>query len=487
MGLMNGKRQFLRRAFGLLSLALLPVTLYYLSPVVPLGGIAQGVIAGSLLVFGALFLSSLFVGRVFCGWICPVGAFQDLLRIPRDAPRVPTTRLAIARFVLFGAWIIGVALLLARYGVPRRLDLFFMTNRGVSVTDGTSVIVLLSILTLFGLLTILLGRRGGCRSLCWIAPFMQAGTALGRRLHLPQLSLIPDKRRGTANRACATVCPMALNPYRVAAAARHNGPGYQRTECILCGRCVDHCGAGLRLGWTRPGTGRVADGGRSPRRGSATTLGTPALVALVIAGVLLPGRAAALEVAPADPTRQEDQELALAWGWEGDPALAIRFTHSPVRPFLVRWLGSVPLTDNRELFAPGVGFGLGITNGMRPGRTDTLALAVDARWAWRSYADETSGIAAVSAEISWYHRIHPESGSSVGVVLSTEIPVWTDTPGATVDGTDAALRCGIIARNRSWGLLLGAAWRDGDYRAAFGGSSQTDITGVFSLCYATDP
>lgn len=244
-------RQFSRRAIGLASLALTPVTLYYLSPVVPLAGLATGVVAGSLIVFAVLFVASLFVGRLFCGWLCPVGAFQDLLRTPTDTPRVRTRSLAIVRFLVFAAWSGGALLILLSAGLPDRIDLFFMTNNGISITDLQGAIVLGAVLLLFGTLTVFLGRRGGCRSICWIAPFMQAGSALGRRLRLPQLSILLDRSRGTANPSCAGVCPMALNPYRVAAASTHRFRSYERTECVLCARCVDRCGAGLRIGWSR--------------------------------------------------------------------------------------------------------------------------------------------------------------------------------------------------------------------------------------------
>jgi polyferredoxin len=62
------KRQRLRKFLALVSFLLFPVTIYYLSPVLPLQGAAEGVLVGSLILFGLLFLASLVAGRAFCGW-----------------------------------------------------------------------------------------------------------------------------------------------------------------------------------------------------------------------------------------------------------------------------------------------------------------------------------------------------------------------------------------------------------------------------------
>ncbi|MCG3256618.1 MAG: 4Fe-4S binding protein, partial [Candidatus Heimdallarchaeota archaeon] len=76
------KRQGLRRTLVFISALLFPVVFYYLSPMVPLQGGAEptgGVISGSLIVFAGLFVLSLFLGRAYCGWVCPVGGMQEVV------------------------------------------------------------------------------------------------------------------------------------------------------------------------------------------------------------------------------------------------------------------------------------------------------------------------------------------------------------------------------------------------------------------------
>ena len=64
-------RQKIRNAMTLLMFALFPVIYYYFSPYLVIMGAAEGIVAGSLIVFASLFVLSLFLGRAFCGWVCP--------------------------------------------------------------------------------------------------------------------------------------------------------------------------------------------------------------------------------------------------------------------------------------------------------------------------------------------------------------------------------------------------------------------------------
>ena len=59
-------RQRLRRAALLVSLLLFPVILNYLSPYVIIDGASQDITDGSFIMFGLLFLSALFFGRLWC-------------------------------------------------------------------------------------------------------------------------------------------------------------------------------------------------------------------------------------------------------------------------------------------------------------------------------------------------------------------------------------------------------------------------------------
>jgi polyferredoxin len=69
-------RQCIRRALILISFLLFPITLNYFSPYLIIDGASQGIINGSFVLFGLLFLSSLVLGRGWCGWVCPAGGLS---------------------------------------------------------------------------------------------------------------------------------------------------------------------------------------------------------------------------------------------------------------------------------------------------------------------------------------------------------------------------------------------------------------------------
>lgn len=65
-------RQKIRRLIVFISLFLFPVTLNYLSPYVSIDGALSGIVSGSVVVFLVMFISGLFLGRAWCGWVCPI-------------------------------------------------------------------------------------------------------------------------------------------------------------------------------------------------------------------------------------------------------------------------------------------------------------------------------------------------------------------------------------------------------------------------------
>ena len=72
------RRQKIRRTLLPIMFLLFPIIYYYFSPYLIIVGASEGVINGSFIVFGSMFIVSLFLGRAFCGWVCPAGGEQEL-------------------------------------------------------------------------------------------------------------------------------------------------------------------------------------------------------------------------------------------------------------------------------------------------------------------------------------------------------------------------------------------------------------------------
>lgn len=227
-------RQRVRQALLLISFLLFPVTLYYFSPVLIMQGASEGVINASFLVFTAMFLSSLFLGRLWCGWACPAGALQEFAEPVNRRP--VSRRLDWIKWAIWLPWILGIVALAVRAGGYRSVQPFYQLEGGVTLAQDFWAYIYFIVVGVFLLLALVVGRRAGCHTICWMAPFMILGRKLRNPLPWPALRLQaePDKCRDCLR--CNAGCPMSLDVHGMVTANR-----MENDECILCGSCVDTC------------------------------------------------------------------------------------------------------------------------------------------------------------------------------------------------------------------------------------------------------
>ncbi len=232
------QRQKIRKGIIFSSFLLFPVTLYYFSPVLFLEGAAEGIVSGSVLIFVLLFLSSLVLGRAFCGWVCPAGGLQESVAVFRSRP--VRRRFRWIKFVIWLPWLSFFFFLIMRAGGIKKIDPLWRTTGGISVSDLPSFIIYLSIVLLFFLISVIAGRRAACHSICWMAPFMIAGRKLRNILHWPSLHLASGGEDCSGCGRCNTACPMSIDVRDALAQAR-----LEDVDCILCASCVDSCPEGI--------------------------------------------------------------------------------------------------------------------------------------------------------------------------------------------------------------------------------------------------
>ena len=125
-------QQKIRRLILLISFLLLPVTFFYLSPVLIIEGAASGIVTGSAIIFTFIFLFSLIGGRLWCGWICPFGSLQDLAR-EVQGKRVTNPWIDRFRYGLFVIWILILLAFFIRAGGITSIESFYQTTNGLSV------------------------------------------------------------------------------------------------------------------------------------------------------------------------------------------------------------------------------------------------------------------------------------------------------------------------------------------------------------------
>ncbi len=227
-------RQRVRAATLLLAFILFPVTIFYFSPYIPIDGALNGVINGSLIVFGLMFLASLAVGRLYCGWLCP-GAGQMEAGFAMNAKPF-NRKFRWIKWAIWIPWLGAIAILVIASGGYSAIDPFFHIESGVSLVHPAAYAIYFAVTGLTFALSIVAGRRGFCHTVCWMAPFMILGRKISDGLRLPALRLrVTDKACVSCHR-CDRHCPMSLPVSRMVEAGN-----MESSDCILCGNCIDSC------------------------------------------------------------------------------------------------------------------------------------------------------------------------------------------------------------------------------------------------------
>ena len=199
----------------------------------PLEGLESILVSKSLylpLIIGMIppILLALFLGRVFCGWICPINFLSDLedrflksLKIKRrDLWRLPRQTLWFALLgEIFLAMVLGTPLFvfLSPPGLVGREIMMFVFFHTLALEG----LIILLVLTLN-----LFTRRFFCRYFCPLGGLL-AFIGSKRRLIVSR-----EVNKCTQCKLCDRSCPLGLYPSK--------GEGLS-PYCWNCGQCIDAC------------------------------------------------------------------------------------------------------------------------------------------------------------------------------------------------------------------------------------------------------
>jgi ferredoxin-type protein NapH len=228
-------RQRIRKTLVMLAFLSFPVTMNFLSPYVIIDGAMNGIINGSLIMFGLMFLSSLFLGRAWCGWVCPGGGMQEIVE-PVNRKAVDGKKINWIKWLIWIPWISLIIWSMIRAGGYQQIDLLHLTDRGISVDEPQKYFIYYIVIGIFVGLAVLVGRRAGCHAICWMAPFMMIGRWIRNRFGWASLRLVADANACSDCKRCTSNCPMSLDVN-----AMVQIEAMEDLECILCGTCVDNC------------------------------------------------------------------------------------------------------------------------------------------------------------------------------------------------------------------------------------------------------
>ncbi len=229
----NIMRQKIRNTVILILFLSFPIILNYFSPYLSMNAAFAGIVSGSLLLFGILFVSSLLVGRAFCGWVCPVGCFQDICMRINDKHRPKHHWI---KYLIWTPWFAFIVFGMIRAGGIKKIDPLYMTESGISVSEPLQYITYFMVLGIFLILALAIGRHAFCHYGCWIAPFMIFGRKIRNVFGWPSLQLLAKTESCIDCKTCTKNCPMSIDVWhRVKTGDMEHG------DCILCGQCADNC------------------------------------------------------------------------------------------------------------------------------------------------------------------------------------------------------------------------------------------------------
>ena len=258
-------------------------------PLLAVNSVANGVIQWQLVLALLVLISPLFLGRVFCGYVCPLGFLVELFGPRRERHPGPRARKVLRKVPLFG---LVVTLFLILFGsavflvfdplsiftrtatavlypaVDRGLRLAgdvlylapplrgsvdsvtgFLTGRLVFASGLAYKLQLVMLAMFAGILAVsFVERRLWCRHLCPLGALLGL---VGRRAVYGR---VVDERKCSSCEACVAACPMD--------AIRDGGRSTDCSRCQMGLECADACSFGAIRWGRRPRKQHVHDPSR---------------------------------------------------------------------------------------------------------------------------------------------------------------------------------------------------------------------------------
>lgn len=210
----------------------------------PRAQLVPAVMAGETVVLGAILLSVLLCGRVYCAVVCPLGIAQDVarasmkaLRLGRPVSKAPTNSRAVRIVILIlfavGA-VFGFTGLIAPYGMFGRFVKIGILRGG----DPSPVLVAWSLLPVVAILALTaLEARWWCNQVCPV------GTLLGFLSRFAFFRVRIDAAKCVKCGLCARACEKG-----VFSQERDRTVAVDGTKCVCCFACSGVCRKGA-LTW----------------------------------------------------------------------------------------------------------------------------------------------------------------------------------------------------------------------------------------------
>lgn len=168
-------------------------------------------------VFILGLLASLFLGRIYCGWICPINT--AMIGVTWVKKKLHLKSLKIPNF-------------LKKTGVRYLALALFILAFVFTLVSGKKLPILPLLFAIGVVITFLFPEELWHRYLCPYGTILHLPAKLSRR----KLSVDPDQCNNCG--ACIRICPAVA-----VAKGKHNHE-IIKEDCILCMKCIDNCKQG---------------------------------------------------------------------------------------------------------------------------------------------------------------------------------------------------------------------------------------------------
>ncbi len=176
-----------------------------------------------------------FLGRIFCGWICPIGAIQEVLyRLGNGQLKGRKKYLIRAKWDKILKKLKYLVLVMNIILATLLIQALYMAACPVIALANIATYLIISAIILFVfLLASLFIERFACRYLCPFGAMMSLMLKLGNKLKIPRLMLKINKEMCVNCELCSSNCPMQIDVDEKSKVAD--------SECIMCFRCKAKC------------------------------------------------------------------------------------------------------------------------------------------------------------------------------------------------------------------------------------------------------
>ncbi|HYE11533.1 MAG TPA: 4Fe-4S binding protein [Patescibacteria group bacterium] len=240
------KFQKVRKTIQFLLLIAMPVVFAWMSPIVIMIAGFQRTVNMGMVIFSLWFISSLFLGRSYCSFLCMGGAGQEIFGHLIKKPPIagPRKRRRIVRYIIFALWLGVILFVPLTNGGFLNINPFFPNDLDGSlpfisipreVSAGLFMYFGMQLLS-FVILTHILGNRAFCQFICPISVLGDIGSRIGRILHIPGLKLHAESEKCIQCKECNHNCQMGIDVCEMA-----KKKTMIDADCIFCGECIDAC------------------------------------------------------------------------------------------------------------------------------------------------------------------------------------------------------------------------------------------------------